>query len=194
VAGEPADVVAAFAADAGGVGDAVERGATPGCAVCGEADFGAPVVVLEAADVAFEVGTDAGLRAVAAVAVVTVEAMAEPAAAPGAAAVVEAGAAFGAAERVGGSGASSDPRSAGSIIGDAHVPEYAASEGADAHDPDVEVLVEAPELADPFDARLDVFVAAGLAPWFGFAAGTAGIPNPAGDLCVSVAVVALAGA
>jgi hypothetical protein len=170
--GEPAAVVAVFAGDAG------DRGATPGCAACDEADFGACVDALEATDVVFEdeVGAEAGLRAA------------------GAAAAAEAGVVAGAAERVGGSGASPDPRSEASIIGDAHVPEYAASEGADAHDSDVEVLVEAPELAEPSDARLDVFVAAGVAPWPDFAGGAAGIPNPAGDFCFSVAAAALEGA
>ena len=62
----------------------------------------------------------------------------------------------GAADRVGGIGASPDPRSAASSIGDAQVPEYALS--------------------------VDV------------AAGMVGIPNPAGDFCVSAAVDALADA
>jgi hypothetical protein len=103
-------------------------------------------------------------------------------------------------------------------MGEAHVPEYAASEGAAAHEPDVEVVAEAPEAVEATDAALEVFVAvvaeaantgpeafaataamsadaglagfaaAGLAAWPEGAPGTGGIPNPAGDLCESVAV------
>jgi hypothetical protein len=78
----------------------------------------------------------------------------------------------GAAERVGGTGASPDPRSEASRMGEAQVPEYAASEGAAAHEPEVEVVAGAPEGLEAFvaaggdsaDAGLEIFAAAVAAP------------------------------
>jgi hypothetical protein len=61
----------------------------------------------------------------------------------------------GAAERVGGIGESPDSKSEASSTGEAQVPEYAASEGAAAHEPEVELLAEAPgalEAEEPPDA------------------------------------------
>ena len=63
--------------------------------------------------------------------------------------------AAGAAERVGGIGESPDPKSETSSTGEAQVPEYAASEGAAAHEPEVELVAEAPgalEAEEPSDA------------------------------------------
>jgi hypothetical protein len=77
--------------------------------------------------------------------------------------------ASGAAESVGGIGASPEPRSPASSVGEAHVPEYAASAGAVAHEPELE-LEPAP------DAFAAAFRAAGLAAWAGGSPGTAGIP------------------
>jgi hypothetical protein len=103
-------------------------------------------------------------------------------------------------------------------MGDAQVPEYAASEGADAHDPEVDVVAAAPEVLAPgaevpsaadvglleleafavvvaelADLGVNVLAGAGLAPWPDVAsgsAGAAGIPNPAGDFCASAVVEA----
>jgi hypothetical protein len=156
------------------------RGAGPACAVCEDVDFDAIVDLLEAGGVVSDATAVGDLRAAAAAAD-------DPD--PGAETVVEvveeaAGEAedgvAGAADRVGGIGASPDPRSAASSIGDAQVPEYALSVDVDdAHDPDdVEAAPELPETAES-DACV---------------AGMVGIPNPAGDLCVSAAVEALADA
>ena len=109
----------------------------------------------------------------------------------------------GAADRVGGIGASPDPRSAASSIGDAQVPEYALSADVDALDPDaVEVAPELPALAksdvcvtgavESADVEPEAFATVGLDACPDFAAGMVGIPNPAGDFCVSAAVDALA--
>jgi hypothetical protein len=111
----------------------------------------------------------------------------------------------GAADRVGGTGASPDPRSAASSIGDAQVPEYALSVDVDAHDPDeVEAAPELPETAESdvcvtgavesADAEPEAFATVGLDACPDVAAGMLGIPNPAGDFCVSAAVDALADA
>lgn len=109
----------------------------------------------------------------------------------------------GAADRVGGIGASPDPRSAASSIGDAQVPEYAPSVDVDAHEPDdVEAAPELPATAESdlcvtgavesADVEPEAFATAGLDACPGVAAGMVGIPNPAGDFCVSAAVDALA--
>ncbi len=106
---------------------------------------------------------------------------------------VAADASLAAAESVGGAGASPEPRSLVSSIGEAHVPEYAASAGAAAQEPelDVEPLVEAPVEAlgalDVPDAFGAAFRAAGLAAWAG-SLGTGGVV--AADL---VGAAALAG-
>jgi hypothetical protein len=93
----------------------------------------------------------------------------------------------GAADRVGGIGASPDPRSAASNIGDAHVPEYALSVNVDPG-----VLPE--RASESADVEAEAFAAVGFAPCPDVAAGTAGIPNPAGDLSGSVAAADLAAA
>jgi hypothetical protein len=110
--------------------------------------------------------------------------------------------AAGAADRVGGIGASPDPRSEASNIGDAHVPEYALSVnvdppcgavaelfeplvvGVEALEPVVAVSVDAePDaLAERAAESADVGLEA-----FDVAAGTAGMPKPAGDLSASAA-------
>jgi hypothetical protein len=112
-------------------------------AVCEAAGFGA--VVFEGDDAVSEVGAVASgdfrepvVETDAADAVADVEVPVEAGDPAGPAdGAFDVGAAE-AAERVGGTGASPDPRSEASIIGDAHVPEYAASEGAAAQEPDVE--------------------------------------------------------
>jgi hypothetical protein len=116
----------------------------------------------------------------------------------------------GAAERVGGVGASPDPRSETSSTGEAQVPEYAASAGAAAHEPEVELPVEAPEAVEALAAGLEDLAATGAlspgagladfavadlaAAWPDVAPVTGGIPNPAADLTESVAVDDLAAA
>ena len=111
----------------------------------------------------------------------------------------------GAADRVGGIGASPDPRSAASSIGDAQVPEYALSVEADAHDPDdVEAAPELPPTAESAicftgpvesaDVEPEAFATVGLEACPDAPAGMVGIPNPAGDFCVSAVGEALADA
>jgi hypothetical protein len=186
--------------------DVVARGAVPGCAGCGDVDLAA-AGRLETSAAGSVAGAVGDLRTVAAAAddadavpeavlpvatgveaaelLCTVDAIAAPVADP------EVGAA-GAADRVGGIGASPDPRSAASNIGDAHVPEYALSVDVD---PPCEAVAELLELAvgagalEPVVAEspeVGAFTAVGFACPVG-AAGTAGMPNPAGDLTASVA-------
>jgi hypothetical protein len=68
---------------------------------------------------------------------------------------VAAGPEAGAADKIGGIGASPDPRSEASNIGDAHVPEYALSLDVDAA---CEALVEPLELLDGVASTADVAV------------------------------------
>ena len=86
----------------------------------------------------------------------------------------------GAADRVGGIGASPDPRSEASNIGDAHVPEYALS---DVDEPDA--LVE--RAAESVGERAEAFAAVGLDACPDVSVGTERMPNPAGVLGVSTA-------
>jgi hypothetical protein len=170
---EPVGVALIFA------GAADVRGAVPAGGVCATAGFSAGADV--GVEGAFAVEADADVDAALGVGVA------------------------GAAERVGGTGESPDPRSETSRIGEAQVPEYAASEGAPAHEPEVEVVVEAPgastgpeafaaAAANSADWGLVGFAATGLAACAEGAPATGGIPNPAGDLCESVAVGDLAAA
>ena len=155
------------------------RGAVPAAVGCGEVDLdGADL--LEVGCVASAAAAVAGLRAVVAAAdeaVAGVDAAVEAdeavagvdvaGAADEAVVGVDAGAGpeAGAADRVGGIGASPDPRSEASNIGDAHVPEYALSVDVDA---DCEALVEPLELLDGVASAagvamvLDAFVAAAV--------------------------------
>jgi hypothetical protein len=209
---EPVGVALVFA------GAADVRGAVPVSGVCATADLSAGADVFEAGGVAsddeavargdfrepevdVEDATDVGVEGKFAV-----EADADADAPLGAGVA-------GAAERVGGAGESPDPKSETSSTGEAQVPEYAISEGAAAHEPEVELVAEAPgalEAEEPPDAmerakavapaaevpsaagadlELPAFVAAaGLVAWPDVAPATGGIPNPAGDFCESVAV------
>jgi hypothetical protein len=88
----------------------------------------------------------------------------------------------GASDRVGGIGASADPRSAASNIGDAQVPEYALSVAASVED-EPDALVE--RAAASVDERPEAFAVVGFDPCPDAAAGTAGMPNPAGVLIAS---------
>ena len=172
--------------------DAVARGAVPGCADCEDVDLVA-AGLMEASAVGSVAGAAVDLRAVAAAAddadadavpeavlpeAASVEA-AEPVCAADTVADPEVGVA-GAADRVGGMGASPDPRSAASNIGDAHVPEYALSV-----DDELDALVE--RVAESADVEAEAFAVVGFAPCPDVDAGAAGMPNPAGDLSASVA-------
>ena len=132
-------------------------------AVADDADAGADAGLPEAAGVAEVAGVSG--------AVVATEPLGAPVSDP------EVGVA-GAADSVGGIGASPDPRSEASNIGDAHVPEYALS---DVDEPDV--LVE--RAAESVDGRSEAFAAVGLAACPDVAVGTERMPNPAGVLGVS---------
>ena len=132
-------------------------------AVADDADAGADAGLPEAAGVAEVAGVSE--------AVVATEPLGAPVSDP------EVGVA-GAADSVGGIGASPDPRSEASNIGDAHVPEYALS---DVDEPDV--LVE--RAAESVDGRSEAFAAVGLAACPDVAVGTERMPNPAGVLGVS---------
>ena len=132
-------------------------------AVADDADAGADAGLPEAAGVAEVAGVSG--------AVVATEPLGAPVSDP------EVGVA-GAADSVGGIGASPDPRSEASNIGDAHVPEYALS---DVDEPDV--LVE--RAAESADGRSEAFAAVGLAACPDVAVGTERMPNPAGVLGVS---------
>jgi hypothetical protein len=122
---------------------------------------------------------------------------------------VAAGTEAGAADKVGGIGASPDPRLEASNIGDAHVPEYALSVDVDAA---CEALVEPLELLDgvasaagaavvldafvavvagSVDERPVVFAAVGLDACPEVAGGVGLMPNPAGVLGVAIAEGAL---
>ena len=140
-------------------------------AVADDADAGADAGLPEAAGVAEVAGVSG--------AVVATEPLGAPDAVYAAALVSdpEVGVA-GAADSVGGIGASPDPRSEASNIGDAHVPEYALS---DVDEPDV--LVE--RAAESVDGRSEAFAAVGLAACPDVAVGTERMPNPAGVLGVS---------
>jgi hypothetical protein len=180
---------------------AAARGAPPAWAGCEDVGFDATVDLFEVGGVVSDATAVADLRATAAAAD-------DPDA--GAEVVgdgadeAEVGVA-GAAARVGGIGASPDPRSAASSIGDAQVPEYALSVDVDAHDPDD--VEAAPELletvesdvcvtgaVEPADEGPEAVATVGLDACPDVAAGMVGIPNPAGDFCVSAAVDALADA
>jgi hypothetical protein len=204
-----ADPRTALVAEAVGVAPvladgAVARGADAAWAVCEGVGFDAVAGLLDAGDVGSDAVAD--LRAAAAPAD-DADACSEAGAEGEWDAVDDADADVeGAADRVGGTGASPDPRSPASSMGDAQVPEYALSAGADAHEPDDDVV--APELpataeSDAFAARAvesedeepEVFAAvAGLDACPEAAAGMVGIPNPAGDFGASAPVDALADA
>jgi hypothetical protein len=161
---EPVGVALGFA------GAADVRGAVPGDAVCATADFDAAVDVFETGGVASdddaaavdEAATRGDFREpeVDAEDSAEVDADAEVEGALAVEADADADAALGvdvagAAERVGGIGESPDPKSETSSTGEAQVPEYAASEGAAAHEPEVELVAEAPgalEAEEPPDA------------------------------------------
>jgi hypothetical protein len=196
------------------------RGAVPAAVGCGEADLdGADLLEVGCVD---SVAALADLRAIAeaadgADAVTADDAVADVDAAVaadegvvGADAGAAAGPEAGAADKVGGIGASPDPRSEASNIGDAHVPEYALSLDVDAP---CEALVEPPGLpdgvasaagvavvldafvavvvAESVDERAEVFAAVGLDACPEVAAGVGRMPNPAGVLGVAVAAGAL---
>ena len=131
-------------------GAADARGAVPAGGVCATADFGAGADVFEAGGAASD--NEAAAKGDFREPEVDVEDAADVAVEGAFAVEADAGAdaAFGvgvagAADRVGGIGESPDPRSEASSTGDAQVPEYAASEGAAAHEPEVEVVAGAPE-------------------------------------------------
>ena len=143
---EPVGVAPVLAGAADG------RGAVPAGGVCATADFGAGADVFEAGGAASD--NEGAAKGDFREPEVDVEdAAADDVAVEGAFAVeADAGAdaalgvgVTGAAERVGGIGESPDPRSEASSTGDAQVPEYAASEGAAAHEPEVEIVAGAPE-------------------------------------------------
>ena len=182
---------------------AAVRGAPPAWVVCEDVGFDAAVDLFEGGGVASDAPAVTDLRvAVAATdesdagAEAVVDVACEGAGEP------EVGVA-GAADRVGGIGASPEPRSAASSIGDAQVPEYALSVDVDAHDPDdVEAAPELPAIAESdscvtgavesADVEPEAFATVGLAACTDGAVGLVGIPNPTGDFCVSAAVDALA--
>jgi hypothetical protein len=148
------------------------RGAVPAAVGCGEVDFDG-AALLEVGCVASAAVAVADLRAVAAAAddadVVAADDTVAGVAVAADEAVVGAdagpGPEAGAADKVGGIGASPDPRSEASNIGDAHVPEYALSVNVDAG---CEALVEPLELLDGVASAagvaivLDAFVAAAV--------------------------------
>jgi hypothetical protein len=157
---EPVGVALGFA------GAADVRGAVPGDAVCATADFDAAVDVFETGGVASdddaaavdEAATRGDFREPEVDAEDSADAEVEGALAVEADADADAALGVGvagAAERVGGIGESPDPKSETSSTGEAQVPEYAASEGAAAHEPEVELVAEAPgalEAEEPPDA------------------------------------------
>jgi hypothetical protein len=157
---EPVDVALALV-DAADV-----RATVPAGGVCATADFGADVFDADNVASAEEAAADEAVASgdfrepevdvedaadVGVEGAFVVEADADADAALGVAVA-------GAAERVGGTGESPDPRSETSSMGEAQVPEYAASEGAAAHEPELEVVAEEPGALADFE--LEALVAA----------------------------------